>query len=61
MYSITDNLYMYIKYRLSTQYTDRLYMNITYRLTISNADKLSANMCTDCRQVCVLAVGGYEY
>lgn len=60
MYSITDNLYINIKYRLSMQYTNRLYMNIAYRLTVSNAyrltvsnaDKLSADMCIDCRQIC---------
>ena len=32
--------------------TDNLYMNIAYRLTVSNADKLSADMCIDCRQIC---------
>lgn len=60
MYSITDNLYINIKYRLSMQYTNRLYMNIAYRLTVniayrltvSNADRLSADMCIDCRQIC---------
>lgn len=52
MYSITDNLYINIKYKLSMQYTNRLYMNIAYRLTVSNADKLSADMCIDCRQIC---------
>lgn len=59
MYSITDNLYINIKYRLSMQYTNRLYMNIAYRLTVSNADRLSADMCTDCRWVCVLTVDKY--
>lgn len=60
MYSITDNLYINIKYRLSMQYTNRLTVNIAYRLTVSNAyrltvsnaDKLSADMCIDCRQIC---------
>ena len=60
MYSITDNLYINIKYKLSMQYTNRLYMNIAYRLTVSNAyrltvsnaDRLSADMCIDCRQIC---------
>lgn len=48
----TNRLYMNIAYRLTVNIAYRLTVSNAYRLTVSNADRLSADMCTDCRQIC---------